>query len=188
MEGGGSGWARGMKKNKFRAPSAPPYVWPVAVDPLQLSGPGGRGGGGGESRTRTEETSPPWVPPTERRSRFSPAAPDSISNASRWPGRGPQGCSSALPQQCSRSRSRWHAMLGCGTAFWPRHPAAEKSICGRATNECPAVACRAVATAFSGHGLAHTTALPRNPSRTPRKLAPMASAHAAVSHDTHCHT
>ena len=42
--------------------SAPPYVWPVAVDPWQLSGPGGQGGGeggGGGSRTRTEETSPP---------------------------------------------------------------------------------------------------------------------------------
>ena len=53
--GRGATWARGMKKH-FRAPSAQPYVWPVAIDPWQLSGPGGRGGGG--SRTRTEETSP----------------------------------------------------------------------------------------------------------------------------------
>ena len=44
---------------KFRAPSAPLYVWPVAVDPWQLSWPGGQGGGGGGSRTGTEETSPP---------------------------------------------------------------------------------------------------------------------------------
>ena len=24
-----------------------PYVWPIAIDPWQLSGPGGQGGGGG---------------------------------------------------------------------------------------------------------------------------------------------
>ena len=35
-----------MKKN-FQAPSAPPYVWPVAIDPWQLSGPRGQGGGRG---------------------------------------------------------------------------------------------------------------------------------------------
>ena len=37
---------KGNEKN-FRAPSAPLYVWPVAVDPWQLSWPGGQGGGGG---------------------------------------------------------------------------------------------------------------------------------------------
>ena len=37
---------KGNEKN-FRAPSAPSYVWPVAIDPWQLSGPGGQGGGGG---------------------------------------------------------------------------------------------------------------------------------------------
>ena len=36
---------KGNEKN-FRAPLAPPYVWLVAVDPWQLSGPGGKGGGG----------------------------------------------------------------------------------------------------------------------------------------------
>ena len=45
-------------EKKIQAPLVPPYVWPVAVDPWQLSGPGGQGGGGGESRTRTEEMSP----------------------------------------------------------------------------------------------------------------------------------
>ena len=51
-------WARGMKKN-FRVPLAPPHVWPVAIDPWQLSGPGGQGvgEGGGEY---PEETPPPW--------------------------------------------------------------------------------------------------------------------------------
>ena len=52
-QNGQGGW-----KKILQAPSAPPYVWPVAVDPWQLSWPGGQGGGG-ESRTRTEETSPP---------------------------------------------------------------------------------------------------------------------------------
>ena len=37
-------------EKKFRAPLAPPYVWPVAIDPWQLSGPGGREGEGGEGR------------------------------------------------------------------------------------------------------------------------------------------
>ena len=37
---------QGDGKKNFRAPSAPRYVWPVAVDPWQLSGPGGQGGGG----------------------------------------------------------------------------------------------------------------------------------------------
>ena len=37
----------GQGENFFRASSAPPYVWPVAVDPWQLSGPGGQGGGEG---------------------------------------------------------------------------------------------------------------------------------------------
>ena len=50
---------KGNEKKKIRAPLAPPYVWAVAVDPWQLSGPGGQGGGG-ESRTRTEEVSPTW--------------------------------------------------------------------------------------------------------------------------------
>ena len=36
---------KGNEKKK-RAPSAPPYVWPVAIDPWQLSGPRGQGGGG----------------------------------------------------------------------------------------------------------------------------------------------
>ena len=31
-------------EKKFWAPSAPPYVWPVAIDPWQLSGPGREGG------------------------------------------------------------------------------------------------------------------------------------------------
>ena len=38
---------KGNEKKKFQAPLAPRYVWPVAVDPWQLSGPGGRGEGGG---------------------------------------------------------------------------------------------------------------------------------------------
>ena len=38
---------QGECKKNFRAPSAPRYVWPVAVDPWQLSGPGGQGWGGG---------------------------------------------------------------------------------------------------------------------------------------------
>ena len=43
---------------------APPYVWPVAINPWQLSGPGGQGGGGqGESQTRTEETAPTHTVP-----------------------------------------------------------------------------------------------------------------------------
>ena len=61
---GGGGLAAEESQQRgqnFRAPSAPPYVWPVAIDPWELSGPGGPGGGGGESRTGTEETSlPPW--------------------------------------------------------------------------------------------------------------------------------
>ena len=32
-------------EKKFQAPLAPPYVWPVAIDPWQQSGPGGQGGG-----------------------------------------------------------------------------------------------------------------------------------------------
>ena len=31
--------------NIFRVPLAPPYVWPVAIYPWQLSGPGGQEGG-----------------------------------------------------------------------------------------------------------------------------------------------
>ena len=61
------------------SPSAPPYVWPVGVDPWQQSWPGGqRGGGGGESRTRTEETAPPVgdTQPT-RVGRLSPHAMNS---------------------------------------------------------------------------------------------------------------
>ena len=50
-----------MKKN-FRAPLAPPYVWPVAVDPWQLSGPGGQGGGGGGSRVPEPMRCPPHDP------------------------------------------------------------------------------------------------------------------------------
>ena len=46
-----------QRGQNFRAPSAPPYVWPVAIDLWELSGPGG----GGESRTGTEETSPPCL-------------------------------------------------------------------------------------------------------------------------------
>ena len=58
--GRGATWARGKGNEKnFRAPLAPPYVWPVAIDPWQLSGPGGQGGGGGESRTRTEKMARP---------------------------------------------------------------------------------------------------------------------------------
>ena len=47
-------------ENFFQAPS----VAPVAIDLWQLGGPGGQrgGGGGGGARTRTEETSPPWLP------------------------------------------------------------------------------------------------------------------------------
>ena len=56
---------KGNEKKKIQAPSAPPYVWPVAIDPWQLSGPGGQGEGGGGARTRTEETPPPpwrkWI-------------------------------------------------------------------------------------------------------------------------------
>ena len=37
---------------KIAAPSAPPYVWPIAVDPWQLSGPGGQGGGGDAYKNR----------------------------------------------------------------------------------------------------------------------------------------
>ena len=86
-----------MKKN-FRAPLAPPYVWPVAVDPWQLSGPGGQGGGGGgegggESHTRTEETSPrvqqlsrPKEPPPPTQSERVPAlSPKSGENQANPP-------------------------------------------------------------------------------------------------------
>ena len=38
---------KGNEKKKIPAPSAPPYVWPVAIDPRQLSGPRGQGGRGG---------------------------------------------------------------------------------------------------------------------------------------------
>ena len=32
LAGRGATWAKGNEKN-FRAPLAPPYVWPVAIDP-----------------------------------------------------------------------------------------------------------------------------------------------------------
>ena len=54
---------KGNEKN-FWAPSAPPYVWPVAVDPWQLSGPGGQGGGGGGgggvAYQNRGDIPPPW--------------------------------------------------------------------------------------------------------------------------------
>ena len=42
---------KGNEKKKFRGPLAPPYVWPVAVDPWQLSGSGGQGGGASRSQS-----------------------------------------------------------------------------------------------------------------------------------------
>ena len=49
-------------RGDFRAPSAPPYLWPVAVDPWQLSGPGGQGRGGGGSRVPEPRRRPPRGP------------------------------------------------------------------------------------------------------------------------------
>ena len=47
-----------MDKRNYQAPSVPPYVWPVAIDPWPLSGPEGQEGEGWESRTKAKETSP----------------------------------------------------------------------------------------------------------------------------------
>ena len=49
-----------MKKN-FRVPSVPPYVWPVAVDPWELNGPGGQGGGGGGVAYQNRGDVSPWL-------------------------------------------------------------------------------------------------------------------------------
>ena len=84
---------KGNEKKIFRAPSAPPYVWPVAVDPWQVSWPrgqGGGGGGGGESRTTTEETPPPpWYGPFKSTSRYPPPSP--------LPPCGPLSCTPRAP-------------------------------------------------------------------------------------------
>ena len=67
---GGKGCYVGKgNEKKFRVPSAPPYVWPVAIDPWYLSGAGGRWGGGGGSRTETEKTTPLCSPLTPKKSK-----------------------------------------------------------------------------------------------------------------------
>ena len=80
-----------MKRN-FRAPLAPPYIWPVAIDPWQLSGPGEQGGGGG-SRTTIEETSPLW-----RLVVLGENAPDVDPDGYERPRTGPFPRSKLLPE------------------------------------------------------------------------------------------